>query len=49
MIATGVVLIVIALLLDVSLLYTVGGILVVVGLVLWLIAAVGGRYSYRYW
>lgn len=48
MIATGVVLIVIALLLDIGLLYTVGGILVVVGLVLWLVSAVGGRYSYRY-
>jgi hypothetical protein len=48
MIATGAVLIVIALLLDIGLLYTVGAILVVVGLVLWLIAAFGGRYQYRY-
>jgi hypothetical protein len=50
-IITGIVLILIALLFKVSLLYTIGGILVVVGAVLWILGAAGRTVGPRahYW
>lgn len=47
MIVTGVILLLIAMLLDVSLLYTIGGILIVVGAVLWILGAVGRQIGPR--
>lgn len=51
MIITGVILILIALLFDVPLLYTIGGILAVVGLILWILGAAGRTVGPRahYW
>ena len=50
MIVLGIILIVIGYLVPVPILYTIGGILVVVGVILWILGAVGrpvgGR---RYW
>jgi hypothetical protein len=50
MIVLGIVLILIGALADIGILYTVGGVLLVVGLVLWLLGAlgrgVGGRSHY---
>lgn len=46
-IVTGVILLLIAMLLDVSLLYTIGGILIVVGAVLWILGAVGRQIGPR--
>lgn len=50
MIILGIVLILIGALADIGILYTVGGILLVVGLVLWLLGAlgrgIGGRPHY---
>ena len=50
MIALGVVLLVLGALLDIGLLYSLGGLLLVIGLVLWLLGrtgrAVGGRSHY---
>jgi len=50
MIVTGVILIILALLFEISILYTIGGILVVVGAVLWILGAagrtIGGRAHY---
>ncbi len=51
MIVGGVILILLAYLLDVSLLYTVGAILVVVGAILWILGAMGRAIGPRahYW
>lgn len=51
MIVGGVILILLAFLLDVSLLYTVGAILVVVGAILWILGAMGRAIGPRphYW
>ena len=50
MIITGVVLILLAMLLDISILYTIGIILAVIGAILWILGsmgrAVGGRNHY---
>jgi hypothetical protein len=50
MIVLGVILLILGALLGINILYTIGGILLVVGLILWLLGAVGrpvgGR---RYW
>jgi len=50
MIVTGVILLLLGYLLNISLLYTIGGILLVVGLVLWIAGsmghAIGGRPHY---
>lgn len=50
MIITGVVLILLAMLLDISILYTIGIILAVIGAILWILGAmgraVGGRAHY---
>lgn len=50
MIILGIILIILAALLDIAILYTIGIILVVVGLVLWILGAmgraVGGRRHY---
>ena len=49
MITAGVVLVLIGWILNIGVLYTLGAVLAVVGLALWLIGAIGGRYQYRYW
>lgn len=51
MIVTGVILILLALLLDIAFLYTVGGVLVVVGVILWILGAMGRAVGPRphYW
>ena len=41
MIITGIILIVLGALLDIGILYTIGGILAVVGVVLWILGALG--------
>lgn len=50
MIILGVVLLVLGALLDISILYTIGGILVVVGAILWILGSmdrgIGGRRHY---
>ena len=50
MIILGVVLLVLGALLDISILYTIGGVLVVIGAILWILGAmnrgVGGRKHY---
>jgi hypothetical protein len=50
MIVTGVILIILGYFLNVGLLYTIGGILLVVGLIFWLLGAldhpIGGRAHY---
>jgi hypothetical protein len=50
-IVTGVILILIAILFDIGLLYTLGGILVVVGVILWILGAAGRAIGPRahYW
>jgi len=47
MIALGVVLILLGLLLDIGILYTIGAILAVVGLVLWILGAMGRQIGPR--
>jgi hypothetical protein len=51
MIVTGVVLLLLAMLLEISLLYTIGAILIVVGAVLWILGALGRTVGPRahYW
>jgi len=51
MILTGVILILLALVFNVSLLYTIGGILVVVGAIFWILGALGRAIGPRphYW
>lgn len=51
MIVTGVILILLAWLLDIGLLYTIGAILVVVGAILWILGAMGNAVGGRkhYW
>lgn len=51
MIVTGVLLILLAMLFDVSILYTIGLVLVVVGAVLWILGAMGRAIGPRthYW
>jgi hypothetical protein len=51
MIVTGVVLLILGALLDVGILYTIGGILAVIGLVLWVVGAAGRQIGPRphYW
>jgi hypothetical protein len=51
MIVTGVLLILLAMLLDVSILYTIGVILVVIGVILWILGAMGRAVGPRthYW
>ncbi|HSJ29706.1 MAG TPA: DUF6131 family protein [Acidimicrobiia bacterium] len=51
MIVTGVVLILLAALLDISILYTIGVILAVVGAILWILGAMGRAVGPRthYW
>jgi hypothetical protein len=47
MIVTGVILIVIALLFDIGILYTIGAILAVVGAILWILGALGRQIGPR--
>ncbi|MEX1287319.1 MAG: hypothetical protein AB1Z57_05200 [Acidimicrobiia bacterium] len=47
MITLGVILIIVALIFDVSILYTIGGILAVVGIILWILGAVGRQIGPR--
>ncbi len=47
MIVLGVILMLLALLFDLQLLYTVGGILVVVGAILWILGAMGRQIGPR--
>lgn len=47
MIVGGIVLILLALLLDIGILYTIGGILVVVGAILWILGAAGRQIGPR--
>lgn len=47
MITLGVILIIVALILDVSILYTIGGILVAVGVILWILGAIGRQVGPR--
>jgi hypothetical protein len=49
MIVLGVILLIIGWLTGISIIYTVGGILLVVGLVLWLLGAVGRPVGGRRW
>ena len=51
MIVTGVLLILLAMLFDVSILYTIGLVLVVVGAILWILGAMGRAIGPRthYW
>lgn len=51
MIVTGIVLLLLAMLLEISLLYTIGAILIVVGAVLWILGAMGRAVGPRthYW
>jgi len=51
MIVLGVILIILGALLDIGILYTLGGILAVVGLILWLLGAAGRQIGPRahYW
>lgn len=51
MIVTGIVLLLLAMLLEISLLYTIGVILIVVGAVLWILGAMGRAVGPRthYW
>lgn len=51
MIVTGVLLILLAMLFDVSILYTIGVILVVIGAILWILGAMGRAVGPRthYW
>jgi hypothetical protein len=47
MIVTGVILIVIALLFDIGILYTIGAILAVVGAIFWILGAMGRQIGPR--
>lgn len=47
MIVTGVILIVIAMLFDIPVLYTIGAILAVVGAILWILGAMGRQIGPR--
>lgn len=47
MIVTGVILIVLALLFDIGILYTIGAILVVIGVILWILGAMGRQIGPR--
>lgn len=51
MMVLGVILLLLGYFLGINILYTVGGVLLVVGLVLWLVGAIGGDRGYapRYW
>lgn len=51
MIVTGIVLLLLAMLLEIGLLYTIGAILIVVGAVLWILGAMGRTVGPRahYW
>ena len=51
MIVTGIVLLLLGMLLDIGLLYTIGAILIVVGAVLWILGAMGRVVGPRahYW
>ena len=51
MIITGVILLLLAALLDIGILYTIGGTLVVIGAVLWILGAAGRAVGPRahYW
>lgn len=51
MIVLGVILLILGALLDVGILYTIGGILAVIGIILWLLGALGRQIGPRphYW
>lgn len=47
MIVTGVILMLLAMLFNIGLLYTIGGILIVVGVILWILGAAGRQLGPR--
>lgn len=49
MIILGLILLLIGVLVGIPVLYTLGVILLVIGLVLWLVGSTGGRGGYHYW